>query len=346
MMKGIDVSYANGVIDWQKAKKDIDFAIIRSSFGSDLPSQIDNFYYQNANGCVKNNIPFGTYHFAYFINPQKAKDEADFAVRLANEYKDKVRFIALDIEDDSVRYAKAMGSIPNWTDCAIAFCERIKEAGYTPVIYTNMSWIETVFDWDRLKKYKLWYAAPGASKPKYECAIWQYSWDGHFSGSMFNADMDYCYDDRLFKQTTGTSGTTTSTGKPDTAKKNIVSQINSARQVDYDVVVDTQDGLNIRTGAGTTFKKIGAIPNGTKLHISKQTSGENYTWGLTTYAREIGWVALNYTRKTPQKTVSELAYEVVAGKWGAGQEREKLLTKAGYNYGEVQKKVNEIMSKI
>ena len=339
MKKGIDVSYANGSIDWVAAKKDIDFAIIRSSFGSDLPSQIDSYFYQNANGCVKNNIPFGTYHFAYFTNVEKAKGEADFAIRLANEYKDKVRFIALDIEEDSVRYAKAVGSVPNWTDCAVAFCERIKAAGYTPDIYTNQSWIESIFNWDKLKKYKLWYAAPGASKPKYDCAIWQYSWSGHFSGSTFNTDMDYCYDDELIDGKKETE-------KPIPSEKEQISQINSSKSVDYDVIITAEDGVNIRCGASTNYKKIGAIPCGVKVHISKQTSGGGYTWGLTTYAREIGWIALEFTQKLPKKTVSELAYEVISGKWSAGDERKKLLTEAGYNYDEVQKKVNEIMSKM
>ncbi|MBQ3970299.1 MAG: hypothetical protein II685_07445 [Clostridia bacterium] len=339
MKKGIDVSYANGSIDWAAAKKDIDFAIIRSSFGSDLPSQIDSYFYQNANGCVKNNIPFGTYHFAYFTSVEKAKGEADFAIRLADEYKDKVRFIALDIEEDSVRYARAVGSVPNWTDCAVAFCERIKAAGYTPVIYTNQSWIESVFNWDKLKQYKLWYAAPGASKPKYDCAIWQYSWNGHFSGSIFNTDMDYCYDDELVDGKKETE-------KPIPSEKEQISQINSSKPVDYDVIITAEDGVNIRCGASTNYKKIGAIPCGVKVHISKQTSGGGYTWGLTTYAREIGWIALEFTKKVPKKTVSELAYEVIGGKWAAGDERKKLLIEAGYSYDEVQKKVNEIMSKM
>ena len=47
-----------------------------------------------------------------------------------------------------------------------------------------------------------------------------------------------------------------------------------------------------------------------------------------------------------KKTVDELAKEVIHGKWGAGDERKKLLAEAGYNYDEVQKKVNEIMYKM
>lgn len=44
------------------------------------------------------------------------------------------------------------------------------------------------------------------------------------------------------------------------------------------------------------------------------------------------------------KTVTELAQEVIAGKWGIGAERVAALTAAGYDYTAVQSKVNEILS--
>lgn len=45
----------------------------------------------------------------------------------------------------------------------------------------------------------------------------------------------------------------------------------------------------------------------------------------------------------PQKSIEELAREVIAGKWGNGTERAQRLKNAGYNYDAVQKKVNEIL---
>ncbi len=44
------------------------------------------------------------------------------------------------------------------------------------------------------------------------------------------------------------------------------------------------------------------------------------------------------------KKVEDLAKEVIRGDWGNGQERYDKLTAAGYNYDEVQGKVNEILS--
>lgn len=43
------------------------------------------------------------------------------------------------------------------------------------------------------------------------------------------------------------------------------------------------------------------------------------------------------------KSVYDLALEVIAGKWGNGDERKSKLESAGYNYQEVQNKVNDIL---
>lgn len=44
------------------------------------------------------------------------------------------------------------------------------------------------------------------------------------------------------------------------------------------------------------------------------------------------------------KTVDEIAHEVIAGKWGNGEERKNRLADAGYDYSEVQSRVNEILN--
>lgn len=47
---------------------------------------------------------------------------------------------------------------------------------------------------------------------------------------------------------------------------------------------------------------------------------------------------------TPSKSIEEIAREVIAGQWGNGDDRKAKLAAAGYNYDEVQKKVNELVS--
>lgn len=50
------------------------------------------------------------------------------------------------------------------------------------------------------------------------------------------------------------------------------------------------------------------------------------------------------TTTTKKKTNAEIAKEVLAGKWGNGEERKKKLTAAGYNYDAVQKEVTKLKS--
>ena len=46
---------------------------------------------------------------------------------------------------------------------------------------------------------------------------------------------------------------------------------------------------------------------------------------------------------TPSKTVDEVAQEVIVGKWGNGSDRKDRLTAAGYDYSQVQARVNELL---
>lgn len=58
---------------------------------------------------------------------------------------------------------------------------------------------------------------------------------------------------------------------------------------------------------------------------------------------ENGTVVYTGKNTTAKKTVLELAKEVIAGKWGNGQDRKNRLTAAGYDYTAVQNKVNELL---
>ncbi len=359
-MKGIDVSYANGAINWKEVSKEIDFAVLRSSFGSDLPGQTDNRYDDNAKGCIANKLPFGTYHFAYFVDEKTAREEAAFAVRLANCYEQHSGMIALDVEEDSQRYASSLGRHPDWTKCALAFLEYVEAAGYTAVLYTNYDWMTNKYDYNQLKKYPLWLASPGASEdvPKRygNIVLWQNSWDGRFSGIDGAVDTDICYNGAIFgKQSTGSGAKPSqntqqqqpsqSAGRHQKPQKpqQEISQITSSQGVNYDVRITAEDGVNLRSGAGTSYQVLGAVPKGERVHISRQTSGGDYSWGLTEYRKIRGWIALNYTQKLPRKTAEQLAQEVIRGEWGSGEERERLLTRAGYDYDAVQRIVNKLM---
>ena len=51
------------------------------------------------------------------------------------------------------------------------------------------------------------------------------------------------------------------------------------------------------------------------------------------------------TEAKDDKSIDELADEVIDGKWGNGNDRKNRLEEAGYNYDKIQDRVNEILSK-
>ena len=340
-MRGIDISNANGTLDWAAIKAaGVEFAILRSSYGSDIPGQTDRQFVNNAEGCIKNGIPFMTYHFAYFTDERSAEEEAAHALRLAGQYP-QIKAIALDLEEDTERYARETGMSPDWTACCEAFLESIRAAGYIPVFYTNQNWMNNKLEYKRLKKYPLWLAAPYADEsiPKRygNIVLWQDSWNGSISGIAGLVDTDVCYDKGLLFRGTGQKSPI---AKPPADE---IGQLLSSAKDDSYAVVTAEDGVNIRRGASTVYEIIGAVPCGTKLHITRRTSGGGHDWGLTSYGGITGWVALTYTRRAEKKTVDELALEVIRGEWGSGDERVRLLTESGYDYAAVQKRVNELM---
>lgn len=78
----------------------------------------------------------------------------------------------------------------------------------------------------------------------------------------------------------------------------------------------------------------------------------NGRWGLGSAYTFRGCIVNPAIRKvvaptpTPsaKKSVDEVAKEVIRGEWGNGDERYNRLTNAGYNYNEVQAKVNELLN--
>ena len=93
----------------------------------------------------------------------------------------------------------------------------------------------------------------------------------------------------------------------------------------------------VRKSANDAKSQIGAYNN---LESAKALADKNS--GYSVFEKNSG--KLVYTPGTGnKKTVTEIAKEVIQGKWGNGEERRKRLTKAGYDYNAVQAEVNKMM---
>lgn len=207
MIKGIDVSKHQGVIDWKKVKDSgqAQFAILRAGYGK-LATQKDMQFENNYRGCRANNIPCGAYWFSYALSVPEARQEALACLQVL---KDK-RFeypIYFDVEtEEQQRLSKQAVS-----DIARMFCGVLEECGYWVGVYASDSWFATELDDDVQKRYTLWPARvpkPPRTEPvkptsckKYD--MWQYSWKGRIPGISTDVDLNECYKDfpTLMKQT-------------------------------------------------------------------------------------------------------------------------------------------------
>lgn len=84
----------------------------------------------------------------------------------------------------------------------------------------------------------------------------------------------------------------------------------------------------------------GAWGNGSARYRALTSAGYNYK---TVQDKVNELIKTNTSASSSAETILKIAKEVIAGKWGNDPAREKALTKAGYNYEAVQKKVNELL---
>ena len=290
--KLIDVSTWNGNIDWDKVyKSGVKYAMIRSSFGIENPNQVDNKFVRNITNAQRAGVKCGIYHYSYAKSAAEAKKEAEFCLKTIKGYKIDLP-VAFDIEDSSQTH---LGK-DTLTSIVIAFCDRIKSAGYRPMLYCNPNWLCNYLHKDKLiNKYDIWLANWGVSAPSYNCAIWQYSENGSVPGISGSVDMNW-----IFKDYTSTKP---STVKPSTSTK----PITNVKSVDYSVKVTAKAGLNVRKGAGTNYNIITALKCGTVATVSK-VSGN---WGYV--GKYGGWICLDYTAKvgTTSTVKSDKVYYTV-----------------------------------
>lgn len=189
LTKGIDVSKHNGIIDWSKAKKDIDFAIIRAGYGR-LTSQKDIKFEKNYQGCVDNNILKGAYWYSYATTVSDIQTEAKVFLSVIKGKKFEYP-VYLDIEEQS------QASLSSTTINAMikAFCAILEDNGYFVGVYSYDSFFNKVST-DVQSRYSLWVANTSRT-PQIAKAygIHQHSFKGSVSGIKGAVDLNNCYID-------------------------------------------------------------------------------------------------------------------------------------------------------
>ncbi|MCR4925484.1 MAG: leucine-rich repeat protein [Clostridiales bacterium] len=190
---GVDVSEYQNKIDWATLKNaDTDFAYIRLGYRGYLQGQLkpDSEFENNANQASTVGMPFGVYFFTQAVNKAEAIEEADYVVEKLSGYTLKLP-VAIDMEDLEANNARAKNLTNSQrTEVLNAFCERIAQRGYYPVLYTNINYYYHKLDYEKLGDYDIWFAHYTKDFETREYNMWQYSSSGIISGITTAVDLN------------------------------------------------------------------------------------------------------------------------------------------------------------
>ena len=188
-IKGIDVSKWQEEIDWQAVKDfGIEFAFVRLGYGN---KNLDRFYEANMQKAQEVGIPAGVYYYSMALNEAEAVRDARFVIEnLAGKLVSYP--VAIDLEDSSqINLSKQeLGKI------AKAFCDEIRKAGYTPMLYCNENWYKNHIDVSLIPNVEKWIARYGGTyDDNIKRDIWQCTSKSRVDGIKGNVDIDFAFKD-------------------------------------------------------------------------------------------------------------------------------------------------------
>lgn len=185
----IDVSSYNGRVNWKKVKdQKINHAMLRIGTGMHEKSKgkEDTLFSANYRNASYAAIHTGVYYYSYASTKEEAEKEAEHCLSLLKKYgiqpSDLDLPVAFDIEEKDVFDTGK----ENVSEITVAFCEKIKKAGYTPMIYSSASAFKNHFIYDKIKKYEIWVAHyTDASSPAipFRYRMWQYTSSASIEGA-------------------------------------------------------------------------------------------------------------------------------------------------------------------
>ena len=196
--KGIDVSKFQGEIDWERVKEDgVEYAFLRLGVRGYTKGEIvtDETFEENVEAALKQDIHVGAYFFTQAITEVEIIEEADFVIESLAPYRIDYP-VVIDVEDVESANARTKDLTPEErTKLVITFCERIKEAGYTPMIYGNLKTFMLMLDITQLEEYEKWYAYYSTEEfyYPYDFSIWQYSDEGSIDGIKTDVDLNISF---------------------------------------------------------------------------------------------------------------------------------------------------------
>lgn len=196
---GVDIDKDSGTVDFNKLKKDgVEFVMIRIGYRGYESGQIaiDEKYFDNIQKANEAGLAVGVYFESQAVTVEEAREEAEFVIMNLVEMR-----VTYPVVFDLGLVANDTSRIDNLpktqlTEITNAFCGRIKEVGYKPMVYGNKYWLLRKIDLTMLGDYDIWLSQNGETPDyPYEFSMWQYKSDGSVSGISGDVNMNISFVD-------------------------------------------------------------------------------------------------------------------------------------------------------
>ena len=191
---GIDISKHNGNIDWNAVKNSgVQYVILRCGYRGSASGVLveDQKFKRNIQGATAAGLKVGIYFFSQAVNEVEAVEEASMTLSLIKNYRITYP-VYIDVESANGR-ADGISKAAR-TSVINAFCQTIRNSGYTPGLYANKNWLTEKINTGALGGCKIWlaqYVAAPTYGGRYE--MWQYSSRGSIAGIKGHVDLNVSY---------------------------------------------------------------------------------------------------------------------------------------------------------
>ncbi len=194
MERGVDVSENNGEIDWAILKdEEVGFAMISVGAAQDDGLILEDARFEeNMQGAAEAGLDIGVCFRIGAASTEEAEMEAEYVISALEQHKAQIRCPVAVMLPSSERGERLLAlSRFEWTEIVKAFCRRIQEEGYRPVIYGSLSSFTMQVDITELEPWDKWLANYDSRLYfPYKFSMWQYSVNGMVGGIEGETGMD------------------------------------------------------------------------------------------------------------------------------------------------------------
>lgn len=196
---GVDVSRYQQSVNWEQLRQaGVEFAILRIGYrGYETGTMVlDPMYETHMANATAAGMRTGIYFFSQAVSEAEAVEEAEACLYVLDVLGHSLQYpIYFDSEyATSSHKGRADNlSVAQRTACAVAFCERIQQAGYRAGVYASTNWFNSKLDYGTVSRYSIWNAHYGVAASPLACEIWQGTCTGKLDGVPGQLDINISY---------------------------------------------------------------------------------------------------------------------------------------------------------